>query len=209
MDITVTPAGGAGGESETQPAATPPPPVPVPAAPGSPLINLRAIRQAKLAKLHLDLPVPRWDEEGGPDPVVLVVRYRPVDSTAAINAVEKRQRSKADDWVVLSQIDQLVDSCVGVYAKRDGKRFTLAPSGEWVEFDPDTAAPHEWVGFSGERAPDLAAALGLDLTNEPSKAAALVRAVYFTDGDIGLACQQLAAFSTKMGPQADEEALGE
>lgn len=199
MDISVTAAG-----EEQAPAG------PVPAAAGSPLINLRAVRQAKLAKLHLDLAVPRWDE--GDSPVdQLIVRYRPLNNSAAIQAVEKRQASKADEWITLANADQLVSSCVGVYVKVDGKPFTLAGdgSGNWVEFDPDTAGPAEWVSFSGPRAPELAAALGIDLEGETSKAVALVRGVYFTDGDMSLANQQLTLWSSKTGPQADEEALGE
>jgi hypothetical protein len=206
MDITVQAGGEPAPETDPQPVA---------AVAGSPLINLRAIRASKLAKLYLDLPVPRWDE--GDSPIdQLVVRYRPLNSTAAINAVQKRQASKAEDWVALANADQLISACVGVYIRVADRCFTLAPGSvttggdaSWVEWDPQTGDPAELIGFAGEHAPDLAAALGLDLADARSKAVALVNAIYFTDGDMGLACQELAIWSSKMGPQADQEALPE
>lgn len=212
MAITVVPAGSEDGPKPNFAPSTPAggeAPPETPAAPGSPLANLRQIRQAKLNKLHLDLKVPRWDE--GDQPLHLVVRYHPVSASQAMNAVEKRQASKAEDWVILAQIDQLVSACVGVYAKVDGQAFTLAAdgSGNWVSFDPANPLPGEWVSFSGQRAPELAAALGVDLDHERSKSAALVRALYFTDGDIGLACQRLSVWSAEVSPEADQEALGE
>jgi hypothetical protein len=182
---------------------------PVAAVPGSPLINLRAQRQTKLDQLHLDLEVPRWgDVEGG---AAVWVRYRPVNQTKALQALERRQQSKDKAWVELANADQLIQACIGVYTKVNGQPFTLASdgSGNWISFDPDKAPPREWVSFSGERAPELANALGIDLSSEASKAVALVRAVYFTNGDMNLACQELALWSSQVAPKADEEALGE
>lgn len=212
MDISVTPAGAGSNDTTAEIVAAP---RPVDAAPGSPLINLRAVRERKLAGMHLDLPVPRW-EDGDAGIERLIVRYRPLNNSAAIASVEKRLKSKTDDWVALADADQLVQACVGVYVQAGGRHFTLAPgsvdeagNGRWVEWDPKTGSPDELVGFSGQRSPELAAVLGLDLDGEKSKAAALVKAVYYTDGDMRLACQQLAEWSSKSAPQADEEALGE
>jgi hypothetical protein len=179
---------------------------PVTAAAGSPLFDMRTIRAGKLAKLYKDLEVPRWDEGGHPK---VMIRYRPISQTSALNSVEKRQSSKAKDWVMLANADQLVQSCVGVYVLKDDDAFTLAPDGSWVEFDPKGAGEAEFVGFSGPRAPELAAAFGINLDGEASKAVALCKGIYFTEGDMAGALQQLTMWSAKVIPAADEEALGE
>lgn len=176
-----------------------------PAALGSPLIDLRKVRARRIAELHLDLPVPRWDEGGHPQ---VVVRYRPLNQSKALTAVQKRQESKVDDWLMLANADQLVSACVGVYVKDGEKCFTLV-DGAWTQFDPGHADDDAWVGFSGQRAPELADALGIDLGTTRDKSSELCRGLFFTDGDMTLALQAVVAWSSKATPEVEKAALGE
>lgn len=161
---------------------------PVDAPTGSALFDLRAIREKKLAALYIDLPVPRWGDEGTPE---IVVRYKPTKPSVALSATEKRRSAKDPEWLMLANADVLVDACVGVYAVYKGKQYSLRPGepdGPWTRFDPDLA---ENLGLSTKRAVDV------------------VRALYLTDGDLIGAVNALAEWSGTVLPKVDEEALGE
>lgn len=177
-------------------------PLPTPAADGSPLIDLRRRREEKLNKLHIDLEVPRWGDNGGP---AVWIRYRPAKMAITLTAAEKRQKSKHKDWFVLSNADVLVDSCVGVFVKVNGEPFTLAHDGTWTSFDPDTAAEADWVSVKGARVDELNDALGI----QASSAVESLRALFFTDGDLFAHANALGDFSGVEIPKADEEAVGE
>lgn len=160
---------------------------PVAAAVGSPLANLRAIRARKLAELTLDLKVPRWDDRGGPE---IWVRYGPSDPDVAMRAAERR--AKQDSAMVLANADALVDACVGVYLKADGREFSLRPNdaeGPLTRFDAD-----------------LAVALGLD---EHARAVDVVRALYLTPGDLLNAAVALGEWSASKAETVDQAVLGE
>ena len=198
MTVDVHPATDAP-DDDTAPATGP---SPAHAAPGSPLINLRAQRQAKIDALHLDLEVPRWSETG---PAHVWIRYRPADMTVALTAPDKRRAQGRPNWLELATADILVDACVGVYTKVDGTAYTLNGDGQWVRFDPDRAHSDEWVSVSGTRAPELAAALGL----EAKSAVEVLRALFFSSGDLMAHSGELNDFSSRAAPKADEEFLGE
>ena len=176
-------------------------PVPVPASPGSPLVDLRKRREEKRDSLHLDLEVPRWDEDGGPFQVW--VRYKPARHSLAVTSAEKRQKTNDPDWVTLANADSLVDACVGVYVKVKGQPFTLS-GGQWVSFDRETAGPEEWVSVTGGRVEELNEALGV----QAHSAVETLRALFFTDGDLVLHALKLGQFSAVSAPEADEETLG-
>lgn len=176
-------------------------PAPAVAAAGSPLIDLRARREAKRKALHLDLKVPRWDDDGGPE---IWARYNPASFSVAMSATERRRKRKDPEWMVLSNADTLADAMVGVFVKQGDQSFTLA-GGQWRSFDPDTARDDEWVSVKGERVGELNAALGIDAHS----AAETLRALFFTDGDLMAHSAKLAEFSGVSLPTADEEALGE
>jgi hypothetical protein len=163
---------------------------PVPAAVASPLFNLRKIREEKLEKLFLDVQVPRWNEDGGPQ---IFVRLKPAKPDMVMKKAERRRVTKADDVIALTQADILAECCLGVFIKADGREFSLRindAEGPLTKFDPD-----------------LAVALGL----EPNVgAAAVVRALFVGgDGDLVQASMQLGVWSNVSIPQDDEETLGD
>jgi hypothetical protein len=114
-----------------------------PAAPSSPLADLRARRAKHLEGLHLDLKVPRWDDDGGPS---IWVRYSPSSPGKIDDINAKRDEVKkieGSDWYVNANADVLIDSCVGVYAKDGDDTYSLRPgdpTGSWTTFDQDLAA---------------------------------------------------------------------
>jgi hypothetical protein len=165
-----------------------PPVVPVPAAPGSALAALRDLRKAKLDALHLELPVPRWADDGGPD---IRVRYIPADPAFMNKAYEarKRQNPRPTNWMVLGAADILVASCKEVFAVEDGREISLRdgdPNGSMTRFDPD-----------------LAYTLGV----ETKQAVDVARALYLTDGDLIAAVNTVAEWSGISVPAADADFL--
>jgi hypothetical protein len=170
---------------------------PVPAAAGSPLVALRDRRKQVTDKLFIDLQVPRWGSDGGP---LIYVRYKPAQTGEFAEKAKKMEAApkRPPDWIVTLNADLLVKSCVGVFAIE----------GEPLDPDPEIAAkdprprmslrdgdPHgSWTRFD----PDLAYALGLP---ENCGAIKVVRELYFTDADLGLAAGDVLKFS---GINADE-----
>jgi len=165
-------------------------PAPVAAAASSPLASLRARRAKAQERLYKDLKVPRWDDDGGP---AIYVRYKPLSPGKMATAVERRRRDKAkdQDWATKANADALIGSCMGVFTEIDGAQYSLREgdrNGSWTTFDPD-----------------LGAALGVESQN----AVDVVRALYLTDGDLINAAATLTTWSGLVGPQADEDYLGE
>lgn len=167
-------------------ASTPTPPViPIdaPKAPSVALKSLAAKREALKENLHLDLSVPRWE-----DPEIFV-RYGPVNMTQTEAVVDKRRKSKVPEWSLLANADILSQSCIGIYACLDGdyeKKYSLRvgdENGTWTKFDPD-----------------MAAALGSQLQG----ASEVVRALYFTDGDLLEAAKQVTDWSGIKNAEVDE-----
>jgi hypothetical protein len=163
-----------------------------PAADKSPLANLRQRREAIAAELHVDLKVPRWEDDGGPS---IFVRYKAATPGKVEGAREKRRKQRkalGDDWIVYANADILIDACVGVFALADDGKTELSlrdgdPYGEMTTFDPD-------LGFS----------LGL----EDEGAVAVVRKLYFTDFDLTSACNDLCAWSGVRINDSEEAFLG-
>lgn len=161
----------------------------VPAASDSPLASLRARRQARLDTLHLDLKVPRWDDDNGP---AIYVRYKPVDVAQAARVADRAEKSKAADWVVVANASVLVNACVGVFAMENGQRLSLRdgdPHGPWTRFDQD-----------------LAESLGLD---GPTRATDVCKALFFTGGDLIGHAAALAEWSGNSTPEVEDATLGE
>lgn len=164
------------------------------AAPGSPLADLRARYARHLENLHLDMKVPRVDDDGGPS---IWVRYNPVDPglVADINASrDERRRKDGHDWWTDANADILISAVVGVYAKDgtgpDAPVYSLRPddpTGPWTKFDPD-----------------LAESLGIDTT----RARDVVKRLYLTKGDLVGAAIRLCEWSGSASVTADEEFLG-
>ena len=163
---------------------------------GSPLASLRARREALQEKLYLDLKVPRWDDDGGP---AIYVRYNPSSPAFLGKTIEKakKQKPRPDDWMVNANADALIQSCVAVFAIEDGtppekatreQQLSLRdgdPAGDWTRFDPD-------LGFS----------LGVEGVQS---ARAVVRKLYFTEGDLLAAASRLVEWSGVAAPEADED----
>lgn len=167
-------------------------PGPVPAAIGSPLFDLRQRRGEINARLYLDLQVPRWHDDGGPE---IWVRYRPARAVTAQKSIQRRAEKKDDEALINTEADVLVEACVGVYAKVGEQTFSLRvgdAEGTWTRFDQD-----------------LAVALGLDPNDKETTAAATCRALYFTELDLISAASDLGAWSGQASKKAEEEALGE
>jgi hypothetical protein len=149
----------------------------------SPLASLRKRRAEIIEDLYLDIKVPRWEN---PE---IYVRFKPLSTVKLGASLERRRKSKVDDWSLLANADMLVDSCLGVYAVVDGdlnNKLSLAPGdpkGVWTKFDPA-----------------LAAALGVDA----QRAVDVCQALYLTEGDLIDTANKLFTWSNVSGEQADE-----
>jgi hypothetical protein len=137
-----------------------------------------------------DLKVERWS-----DPEIWV-RYKPVDHNiirSGINRVEQAQpKDKARIEVDINS-DVLIRGCVGVFARVNGKDYSLRPGdphGEYTKFDGDLADNFE-------------------LPEEARSARQVVKALYIFEGDIMAASAKIAEFSGYRDQVADEEVLGE
>lgn len=146
-------------------------------------------RQQILEKEWLDLAVPRWT-----DPEIFV-RYKPVEhehfsrGTQRVDKATPKDRPKVELEV---NIDILVRGCIGVFARIEGKDYSLRPGdphGDWTTFDED-----------------LAQNLGL-----PSGAGArqVVKGLFIIDGDIMSHGSSLGEFSGYKEAEADTAVAGE
>lgn len=149
--------------------------------------RIRTRRDEIAAAQFIDLPVPRWE-----DPV-LKVRYGPLDHEVIRKGFQTQRKAKDKAAAeVNTNADLLIAACIGVFADEDGKTSSLHPNGpdeEWTRFDPD-----------------LAESLGLP---EGSTARQVVRAVYFTDGDVIGTGRRIIEFSGYQLQEGDDELLGE
>lgn len=165
-----------------------------PSGPVSPLAMLAGKRQALDAKLHLDLPVPRWDDLLG---YRLWVRYLPGDPGILTSAVEKREKvnqtamaaGKPGDKTRMAKANAefLAAACDAVY----GLGFEEEP--------PEGELPEGYPTFSS---PELSEAVGA-----PPNAVETVRRVYATDGDVMVAASQLLEWSGQATPKAEADFL--
>lgn len=143
-----------------------------PAAPGSPMRSLRARRDAARNKLHTDLAVPRYDPP-------VYVRFRPL-SQGEIDAAQKtHEKSRDRDRTVIANAGLLANACLGIFEiDEDGQEVGVGctdPGADWPRFDKD---------FS-EQVSDV------PLT----RASDIVRALYFTDGDVIATAARLTEWS--------------
>lgn len=150
----------------------------IPAAPTSGLAALRQQRQKIQQALHLDLRVPRYEEP-------VFVRYS-APTRAQLTKVQDRV-SKSRDGELLGEALLLAECCVGVFQK-DANGEPIGTPEEWPKFDKDLAA------YLGE--PDL------------SRAADIVRALFFTDGDIISTAATINRWAGYAAEQAVEEFEG-
>lgn len=188
MDITVTPAG----DQPPDPAGAAD--AELDAASTSPLDVLRRVRDDKRAEMHLDLEVPRWrtgDNETG-----FAVRFRPMRTSEMIKAVERHEKTqkKVDDWLVNANADVLAKCCVSVIAIVDGERVNLDGG--------DPAVTPTTFNHSG-----LADALGVP--TDPIRQVDVVKALYFTDGDLMNAANKLSEWSAQRTEELQEALSGE
>jgi hypothetical protein len=152
--------------------------------------RIRARRQAIVKDLHLDLKVPRWDDEGDFPPVY--ARYRPIPISRLQKLAARAEQDKHDDAVMLAEAALLVELCDGVFMVQDGQRVSFDPQGE----------PDDWP----KPGPRLAAVLGLDGDLGSPE---VLRKLYFTDGDLVEASRTLQVFSQRAAEEADKQLLGE
>lgn len=134
---------------------------PVPAAAGSPLSGLRARRDAARQTLHKDLAVPRYDPP-------VFVRFRPLTQAEVDAAQKTHEKSKDPERTVVVNAGLLAKACLGVFElDGQGREVSVLPDdrdGDWPRFD--------------ERLAELVC------DGPETRASAIVRALYLTDGDL-------------------------
>lgn len=168
----------------TSPESTPPKGF----SPDSVLGNL-AERSKKIeAELFFDLRIPRWE-----DPE-LWVKFKPASFAKLRETTERAEKAKKAaekaEITVNGHMDVLIDACVGVYALIDGEQFSLGEdiNGDLTRFDQNLAARFEM---------------------EDTRARAVVRELYKTDGDILGAANRLAELSGYGEQELQERTQGE
>jgi hypothetical protein len=225
VEVTTPPPAASGGGAHAAddsrwipPEEAPPPPGPAlagaePAADPSPMVSLRAQRAKIQSRLYIDIRVPRYgDGDGGPR---IYVRYNPLNPSDHSDRIQKAQKAKnkPKDWMTRENAQMLVSACVGVWAWQgdDDPIELLEQAGD----DPEALAqvrgrqlslregdPHGgWTRFD----PDLADALGLP---ENCGAQRVVRALYFTEGDLTASMNRLMAFSGVALASGNEDFTG-
>jgi len=155
---------------------------PAPAAHGSALMSLRARRQAGEAKLFTDLAVPRYDPP-------VFVRFRPIPQARLSSLLKKQRNDKSPEAGLLSNLAVLAECVEGVFVHDDNGE-PIAPDGgsEWPKFDDDLAA---MLGVDGGRAADV------------------IRALYFTDGDVAATADRIIEWSGYSEKNVSEATQGE
>lgn len=103
----------------------------------SPLATIFGRISAKRESKHLDLRVDGLSEAVGHD---VFVRYAAKVPFAKLRTYSEKRRKAHGAWELLSNLDLMVDSCVGVYAVLDGKEYGMSPDAptdpaEWPRFD--------------------------------------------------------------------------
>ncbi|MGX9348159.1 hypothetical protein [Microbacterium sp. KNMS] len=151
----------------------------VPAAPSSPLAGLRAERERIEAELHLDLRVPRWE-------IPVYVRYRSPEQDEIKRINSNAEKAKDKDGQFAEAI-LLAQCCLGVF-QRDENGKPIGEPGDWPKFDGDLA---EMLGKPGLE-----------------RSVAVVRALFFTDGDIMAQAATLTRWAGFAEAQAIEEYEG-
>jgi hypothetical protein len=155
-----------------------------PKRPSTAILSLKARRDKIKESLYIDLQVPRWE-----DPEIFV-RFGPIDSVRSEQAIERRRKSNTKEFGLLANADILAQCCIGVYACLDGDHDTKYslnpddPEGPWTRFDPDLARN---LGLITDAAVDV------------------VRALYYTDGDLIQAATTLVDWSGKTNAQLDSD----
>jgi hypothetical protein len=148
----------------------------------TPLISIKARREQIVNDLFVDLQVPRWDE---PE---IFVRFKPISAVKFAAAMERRRKSKAENWTILANADMLIEACIGIYAMINGdeNKYSLRNGdqlGNWTRFDTDLS---EALGLPVERAVDVCQSL------------------YLTEGDLIEAANKLFRWSGLANEEADE-----
>lgn len=155
-----------------------------PKRPSTAILSLKARREKIKENLYIDLQVPRWE-----DPEIFV-RFGPIDSVRSEQAIERRRKTNSKEFGILANADILAQSCIGVYACLDGNRETKyslnpdTPEGAWTKFDPILARN---LGLITDSAVDV------------------VRALYYTDGDLIQAATTLVDWSGKTNAQLESD----
>lgn len=151
-----------------------------PAAPTSGLAALRAERKKVEDGLHIDLRVPRYA-------IPVYVRYKPLSSDQMARVRDRAQKSTAPDAIARANAQLLAECALGVY-ERDADGNPVGTPDEWVKVGPALA---EYLGQ-----PEL------------KTATAVIRALFFTDGDITSTVNRLTEWSGFAGHDAIEEYSG-
>lgn len=151
-----------------------------PAAPTSGLAALRGERKKIEAGLHLDLRVPRYETP-------LYVRYKPMSSAQMSRISERTRKSNAPDAIARGNAQILAECAVGVF-ELDGKGKPVGTPEEWVTIGPDLA---EQLGQ-----PEL------------KTASDVIRALFFTDGDITSTVNRVTEWSGYANAEGVEEYSG-
>jgi hypothetical protein len=163
----------------------------------TPLLSLKKRRQDLVEKLHIDLKVPRWGDDGSTPEIF--VRYGPVDSSRLEKAVDVRRKINKDEWSILANADILTISCLGVYACLDGNyenKYSLDPA----HTEHPSTDPRDWTKFD-ER---LRENLGFTPGTAPTSAD-ICRTLYLTDGDLLAAATELFEWSSISTEKLDED----
>ena len=153
----------------------------------TPLRSLKDRRQQLNKALFLDHPVPRYS-----DPQIFI-RLLPVVAKKLNAGVKKREvqgkRDEKIDWQLLANCDLLVECCDGIYAiwpDAPDDKVSLDGADNWSKFDERTA-------------------IALGVEQEAQYPDAVVRKLFFTDGDLISAANALLEWSNNAGVKADED----
>lgn len=140
--------------------------------------------------------MPRWDNPR------IWVRYGPLEHS--VIRAEMQHARKAQDKAAAElrgNENILVKACLGVFAVDGDDGDTLAEDTPRLSLHP-AGEDHAWTRFDD----DLAESMGLP---RDSTARAVLRTIYFEDGDVFNHSNRVVRFSGYESQEGDRELLGE
>ncbi len=157
--------------------------------------DLRANAQRARAKRYLDLRIPDLEP-------TVAVRFRPLGQGESEKLTKAALRDKSEDSTVTVHARVLANASIGVWiVNPEGVPISLLDGEPLTDLEPDVTP---LVPRAGADLPTLSSGEIAEMF-QAKNAAACVRALYVTDGDLISASVALQAFSGKESEEIEKQ----